>query len=81
MSKKPLSLLLAPLLAVNLNTALLSVVAVSSAVVITACSSKAPQQQAIAKGSLVIALGDSLTYGYGATPEQAYPKLLTDLTG
>lgn len=43
------------------------------------CSDQ-PTQQALPAGSTVIALGDSLTYGYGATPESAYPQHLAELT-
>lgn len=32
-------------------------------------------------GARVLALGDSLTVGYGAAPEQAWPVLLAQLTG
>ena len=43
------------------------------------CSDQ-PAKQALPAGSTVIALGDSLTYGYGATPESAYPQHLAELT-
>jgi lysophospholipase L1-like esterase len=39
-----------------------------------------PQQDILPAGSTVIALGDSLTYGYGASPETAYPTVLADLS-
>lgn len=35
----------------------------------------------LTNGSKVIALGDSLTFGYGATPETAYPTILASKTG
>lgn len=47
---------------------------------LTACS-KSPKNAKIASGSKVIALGDSLTFGYGATPETAYPTVLASKTG
>jgi len=36
---------------------------------------------AIPRGATVLALGDSLTFGYGATPETSYPAELARLTG
>ena len=54
--------------------------ALSAFILITGCS-KPPKLSKIASGSKVIALGDSLTYGYGATPETAYPTVLANKTG
>ena len=39
----------------------------------TGCGSE-PQQNALPAGSTVVALGDSLTYGYGASTDTAYPE-------
>lgn len=47
---------------------------------LSACG-KSPKNAKIASGSNVIALGDSLTFGYGATPETAYPTVLASKTG
>ncbi|WP_019518952.1 GDSL-type esterase/lipase family protein [Faucicola boevrei] len=47
---------------------------------ITGCNNK-PTEAKIARGSKVIALGDSLTYGYGAEKHQAYPTILAKKTG
>lgn len=47
---------------------------------ITGCNNK-PTGAKIARGSKVIALGDSLTYGYGAEKHQAYPTILAEKTG
>lgn len=65
----------------SFNALFLPMGLVSGAVLLTACSSDVQQQQQVAKGSLVIALGDSLTYGYGATPDTAYPHILSQLSG
>lgn len=46
----------------------------------TGCGSE-PKQDALPAGSTVIALGDSLTYGYGASTETAYPTVLANLSG
>ncbi|WP_230661355.1 GDSL-type esterase/lipase family protein [Psychrobacter sp. I-STPA10] len=43
------------------------------------CDAK-PEQAALANDAQVVALGDSLTYGYGATPETAYPAVLDEMT-
>ena len=39
-----------------------------------------PQQNSLPSGSTVIALGDSLTYGYGASLDAAYPAVLANLS-
>lgn len=49
---------------------------------LAACGSKSGKKQTkIAAGSTVLALGDSLTYGYGASPAESYPAQLQKLTG
>ena len=52
----------------------------SSALWITACSRKPPKAAAIPPGATVLALGDSLTQGVGASAAQAYPALLAERT-
>ena len=52
-----------------------------TAAVLAACGKKAPKHSALPRGSAVLALGDSLTYGYGANPTESYPARLTELTG
>jgi lysophospholipase L1-like esterase len=48
----------------------------------TACGrSKPPALQAVPAGSVVLAIGDSITHGIGAAPEAAYPAQLAELTG
>lgn len=48
---------------------------------LAACGRKTPRYPAIAAGSTVLALGDSLTYGTGAAAAAAYPARLAELTG
>lgn len=46
-----------------------------------ACAEKYPPQPVIVQGATVLILGDSLSYGTGAKPEEAYPVLLEKATG
>jgi acyl-CoA hydrolase len=39
-----------------------------------------PKADGLGPGARVLALGDSLTYGTGATPETSYPSILSGLT-
>lgn len=48
---------------------------------LAACGKSAPRAQAVPAGATVLALGDSLTFGTGATPETSYPSVLAGLTG
>lgn len=43
--------------------------------------SEPPQEAALPPGTVVLALGDSLTAGAGVSPEQAWPALLAQRTG
>ncbi|MFI5444986.1 GDSL-type esterase/lipase family protein [Polaromonas sp. UC242_47] len=48
----------------------------------SACSRSAkPKGQTLAKEATLLCLGDSLTFGYGATPDTSYPQRLEQLTG
>ena len=54
---------------------------VLAAALAAAACTKTARHAAISRGSTVVALGDSLTYGYGAPPEAAYPVRLAAITG
>ena len=54
---------------------------VLAAALAAAACTKTARHAAIPRGSTVLALGDSLTYGYGAPPEAAYPVRLAAITG
>lgn len=57
----------------------LASIGIAATVGVTGCSNES-RQAALPAGSTVVALGDSLTYGYGANSETAYPTVLADLT-
>lgn len=44
--------------------------------ILSACQNESTTQQRLPSTATVLALGDSLTKGYGASPEQSYPSLL-----
>ena len=51
---------------------MLAGIGLSATISVTGCGSE-PTQTALPAGSTVVALGDSLTYGYGANTKTAYP--------
>ncbi len=55
--------------------------ALGATVLLSACGRDKTSAQLIPAGATVLALGDSLTSGVGATPETAYPPVLARLTG
>ena len=56
-------------------------VVAGSTMLLTACGKKVPKAVAISAGSTVLALGDSLTQGVGASADAAYPSVLAERTG
>jgi acyl-CoA thioesterase I len=48
---------------------------------LAACGRKPIAGQPVPPGATVLALGDSLTFGTGATPDTAYPAVLARLSG
>ena len=59
----------------------LRVAAALSVVSLAACGKKAITGRKVAAGAAVLALGDSITFGTGASAETAYPVVLAQLTG
>ncbi|HSH89339.1 MAG TPA: GDSL-type esterase/lipase family protein [Ramlibacter sp.] len=47
----------------------------------TGCGKKQPKMRAVPAGATVLALGDSITFGTGTTPETSYPVVLARLSG
>jgi len=58
---------------------MLAGIGLSATISVTGCGSE-PTQTALPAGSTVVALGDSLTYGYGVNPKTAYPTVLAELS-
>jgi acyl-CoA thioesterase I len=61
----------------NVQTLILIVVA---ALILSACS-KSPKIAPLSNSATILAFGDSLTFGTGATPETSYPAVLKNLIG
>ena len=52
-----------------------------TAAALAACGKKTAKHAALPRGTAVLALGASLTYGYGASPAESYPARLATLSG
>jgi acyl-CoA thioesterase I len=51
------------------------------AVVLAACGSKTPSLPRLGASDVIVALGDSLTFGTGAAENESYPAVLAQLSG
>ena len=51
------------------------------AAILAGCGKKAVTGRKLAAGATVLALGDSITFGIGASTETSYPSMLAKLTG
>jgi lysophospholipase L1-like esterase len=55
--------------------------AILAAIWLAGCGSDVPRVGKLGPGDVILAFGDSLTYGTGARPEESYPAVLGQLTG
>jgi acyl-CoA thioesterase-1 len=55
--------------------------AVPAAAVLAACGKRKPSAAALKSDARVLAIGDSLTVGYGAPPDASWPVKLGEITG
>lgn len=58
-----------------------SLAAALIAVVLAGCSEKTPKLPPLAADDVIVAFGDSLTYGTGAKAQESYPAVLAELIG
>lgn len=51
------------------------------AVLLAGCGSETPQIQPLSSNAVILAFGDSLTFGTGATTDTSYPAILSQMIG
>lgn len=61
--------------------AAIALAGVAAAASLSSCSRAPIRGRPVPAGARVLALGDSLTFGTGTTPDNAYPAVLAGLTG
>lgn len=62
------------------KTSVNHIIAVGLLVMLTGCT-PAPEALTLMRGDVVLAFGDSLTFGTGATVQESYPAVLAELIG
>jgi len=63
------------------NRHIVRALAAAAMLALAGCGRSVPQLPALARSDVILAFGDSLTYGTGAGKAHSYPAVLTRLTG